>query len=288
MASAQTLRPLLRPWLSALRQRSEHTARNYDVCVRRFLDELGDRELDPDAVGDYLESLRGLAPGSRAAHISAVRSFLRVAQSQGLIEKSPVDLLIRPCVAITSYGRYLDVDELRQLIAAARALSPTHYAIVLLLAGTGLRVSEAAGAEWRDVYRDPAGRVGLRVIGKGGKERVVKIRADVLAALAHLHGTDELDASDRTPLFPSPRGGAYTAWALWAKTREAVEKSGISKPASCHWLRHSHATLAAHGGSSAFEIMDALGHSKLETSQRYVHMAVGLQHTTVDALPAFE
>lgn len=288
MASGETLRPLLRPWLAALRQRSEATARNYEVACRQFLDELGDRELDPDAVADYLESLRGLAPGSRATKISAVRSFLRVAQAQGLIEKSPVDLLIRPRVAITSYGRYLDVDELRQLIAAARELGPVHYAIVLLLAGTGLRVSEAAGAEFRDVFRDPAGRVGLRVIGKGSKERVVKLRADVFDALALLHGSDELDGSDRTPLFPSPRGGAYTSWALWAKTREAVANAGLSKPASCHWLRHSHATLAAHGGASAFEIMDALGHSKLETSQRYVHMAIGLQHTTVDALPAFE
>jgi integrase/recombinase XerD len=287
-ATAAELRPLLRPWITALRQRSEHTARNYEAAVRRFLDEVGDRELDPDAVADYLDSLRGLAPGSRAAHISATRSFLRVAQSQGLIEKSPVDLLIRPHVAITSYGRYLDVDELRQLVAAARELGPTHHALVLLLAGTGLRVSEAAGAEWRDVYRDPAGRVGLRVIGKGGRERVVKLRADVLAALAHLHGTDELDASDRTPLLPSTRGGAYCTRALAQKMTEAVAKAGLSKPASCHWLRHSHATLAAHGGSTVFEIMESLGHSKLETSQRYLHMATGLTTTTVDALPAFE
>lgn len=287
MAKAETLRPLLRPWLAALRQRSGHTARNYEGCVRRFLDELGDSELEPDAVADYLESLGGLAPGSRAAHISAVRSFLRVAQSQGLIEKSPVELLIRPHVAITSFGRYLDIDEIRRLVAAARELGDTHLAVVVVLAGTGMRVSELAGAEWRDLFRDPSGRLGLRVPGKGGKERVVKIREDVFATLADLHGSDELDARERTPLLPSPRGGAYCTVSLWQMVKDAVEKAELSKPASPHWLRHSHATLAAHGGASAFEIRDALGHSRLETSQRYVHMARGLEHTTVDALPAF-
>jgi site-specific recombinase XerD len=286
--SATELRPLLRPWLAALRQRSEHTARNYEVACRRFLDELGEREVDPQAIADYLDSLRGLAPGSRAAHISAVRSFLKLAQDQGVIERSPRELLVRPRVAITSYGRFLNVDEIRAVVAAARELGPLHEAIVLLLAGTGLRVSEAAGAEWRDLFHDPAGRLGLRVVGKSGKERVVKIRGDVFAAIVRLHGSDELDASDRMPLFPSPRGGAYSSWSLWAKFRGAVGKSGITKPASPHWARHSHATLAAAGGSTAFEIMGALGHAKLETSQRYVHMATGLERTTVDALPAFE
>jgi len=287
MAKAETLRPVLRPWIAALRQRSEHTARNYEGACRRFLEELGDRELDPDAAADYMESLRGLAPGSRAAHISAVRSFLRVAQAQGLIEKSPVDLLIRPNVSITSYGRYLDIDEIRRLVAAARELGDTHLAVVVALAGTGLRVSELARAEWRDVFRDPSGRLGLRVIGKGEKERVVKLRDDVFAVLAQLHGSDDLDARDRTPLLPSPRGGAYCTVSLWQMVKDAVEKAQLTKPASPHWLRHTHATLAAHGGASAFEIRDALGHSRLETSQRYVHMARGLEHTTVDALPSF-
>lgn len=289
MASAGDLRPILRPWLTALRQRSEHTATNYAVCCERFLRELGDRELDPDAVADYLESLRGLAPGSRAAHISAVRSFLRVAQSQGLIEKSPVDLLIRPTVAITSYGRYLDLDELRRLVAAAKDAGPMPYALVLLLATTGLRISEAAGAEWRDLYKDPSGRLGLRVVhGKGGKERVCKMRDDAFQALATVHGSSELDASDRTPLLPSPRGGSYSTVALWQMVKNATRDAQLTKPASPHWLRHTAATLSAHGGASAFEIQAGLGHSRLDTAARYVHMARGLERTMTDALPAFE
>src|SRR5947209_7465316 len=130
MATGSDLRPLLRPWLSAVAQRSECTARNYRVACEQFLDSVGDRVVDPEAVGDYVDSLRGLAAGSRATKISAVRSFLKVAQAQGLLERSPRELLIRPHVSITSYGRYLDVDELRRLIAAARELGPQHLATV--------------------------------------------------------------------------------------------------------------------------------------------------------------
>jgi site-specific recombinase XerD len=231
MATETQLRPLLRPWLAALRQRSEATARGYDVAVTRFLHGLGDGELDPDAIADYLESLAdsGLTAGSQAMYISAVRSFLKVAQSQGLVDKSPREFLIRPRVGITSYGRYLDLEELRRLIGAATGLSPTHRATVLLLWSTGLRVSEAAGARWLDVFKDPAGRVGLRVVhGKGGKERIVALVPETLSALAAIRkgehaGSEELDAADKSlPSITERR--AYTAWSLWRLVKDASRR----------------------------------------------------------------
>lgn len=277
---------LLEIWSASLRSRSTNTARSYHHCVSRFLEEV-DGELTEEDVAGYLDSLQELAPASRAHHVSAVRSFLKFAQGQGAIERSPVDLLVRPRVTVTSLNRYLDIDEIRRLVAAARTLGPRHYAVVMLLVGTGVRVGEASGATWRDLFRDPDGRLGLRVLGKGGKERVVKIRDDVFAAVAALHGSEQLNQRDQTALLPSSRGGGYSQQGLWKLVNEAVDAAGIDKPASPHWLRHTHATLAAHGGASAFEIRDALGHSRLETSQRYVHAARGLEHTPVDSLPAF-
>jgi len=277
---------LLEIWASGLRSRSPHTARSYHHAVRRFLDRLGEKLIEED-VAEYLDSLGDLAPASRAHHISAVRSFLKFAQGQGAIDRSPVDLLVRPRVTVTSLQRYLDEGELKQLVAAAKKLSPRHHAVVMLLAGTGIRVGEASGASWRDLFRDPDGRLGLRVLGKASKERVVKIRDDVFQALAALHGADKLDARDTRPLLPSSPTRSYSQQGLWKLISEAVVVAGIDKPASPHWLRHTHATLAAHGGASAFEVRDALGHARLETSQRYVAAARGLEKTTVDSLPAF-
>src|SRR5262249_33966129 len=152
-------------------QHSENTARKYESAVVRFLDEIGDRELQPDVLVEYTQSLHDLAPSSQAAHISAARSFLRVAQSQGLIPRSPVEWLRRPKVQVSPYGKWLDLDELSRLAAAARQLGPTYVALLALLWTTGLRVSEAAGARWCDLYADTEGRIGLRVMhAKGGKE----------------------------------------------------------------------------------------------------------------------
>lgn len=289
MPTGDDLRPLLRPWLASLAQRSEATARNYRVSVEQFLTVVEGSEIDPDAIGDYLESLDGLAAASRAAKISAVRSFLAVCQANGLIEKSPREFLVRPKVTVTSLGRYLQLDQMRVLLAAARRLGPMHEALILTLWTTGARIGEVARAEWRDLFADPEGNVGWRVFGKGGgKERIVKVQPDTLAALARVHGSGELDPGDKRPLFPSPSasgGGPYSSWSLWSKAKEAVELAGLPSTVSPHWLRHSCLTWSAHGGASAFQIQWQAGHSKLETASRYVHLATGLRDTATDRLP---
>lgn len=286
-ATGATLSPLLEPWTRSLAGRSKHTARSYEACVSRFLEAVGDEPLGPQSLGRYLADLdaAGLAPASRAHHVSAVRSFLRFAQRQGLIDPGPLDLLVRPRVAITSMNRYLDEGELRRLLAAARELGPRHEAVCALLALTGLRITEAADAEWRHLFRDPDGRLGLLVVGKGGKERVVKVADPLFVILAARHGADHLDARDRSPLLVDARGSAYTSNGLWRLVRAAVDAAGIDKPASPHWLRHSFATLAARGGASAYTVQASLGHARLETAQRYIHWARGLADQAVDHLP---
>lgn len=282
--SRRALERLLERWVAGLASRSEHTARSYRRAAQDFLTHVDDGDLG-SAVASYLGSLGGLSAASRAHHVSAVRSFLRFAKEQGALVRSAEDLLVRPRVAVTSYGRYLNIEEVRDLLAAAAGLSARHLAAVAALALTGLRVSELTGARWRDLFRDPERRLGLRVVGKGGKERVVKVREDLFRLLAELHGSDELDARDDSPLLPDSRGTAYTTRGVHKLVAQAAEASGVPKPVSPHWLRHTHATLAAAGGASAFTIQASLGHARLETSQRYVHWARGLKETTVDSLP---
>jgi integrase/recombinase XerD len=280
------LRQLLDAWTSGLSMRSTETARSYRMTVSSFLTATRGNVGDVHDAVAYVKSLDGYAPATRAHHISAVRSFLRFARAQGAVEASVDSVLVRPRVSVTSYGRYLTADEARTLVTAAQNRSIRHLAAVLALVLTGLRVSELAGARWRDLYLDPQGRLGLRIIGKGGSERVVKVRDDLFSVLTSLHGSYQLDARDATPLIPNCSGGPYAARGLHNLVAQAVKDSGIRKPVSPHWLRHTHAVLAAAGGSSALVIQESLGHSRLETSQRYIHWARGLAETTVDALPA--
>ncbi len=293
MDSSRELRTLLERWGRRLQGRSPQTARSYRHVVAGFIDSLGGKRLSTAAAERWVEGLRGLAPATQAHRISAVKTFLRYGQDQGLVSKGPIDVLVRPRVTVTSYGRYLTAEELGVLFGAARDLSPRHFGTVAALTLTGCRVSELAGARWGDLYLDPAGRLGLRIVGKGGKERAVKVRRDLFETLAALHGSAELDADDPTPLIPGQRSRngapACSTRTLQRLVGDAVATAvaaGLKKRrASAHYLRHSHATLAAAAGADAFVIQASLGHSRLETSQRYVHLARGLAETTVDALP---
>lgn len=273
-------------WIAGLESRSPNTARSYRYAVERFLQHLEGGEFTNETVSGYLRSLTDLAASSRAHHISAVRSFLKWSRYQGILDERPEHLLVRPRVTVTSYGRYLTVNELRLLVDAAASLSPRHHAAAVTLALTGLRVSELVRAEWRDLFQDPEGRIGLRVLGKGDKERVIRVRDDLMEVLSALHGSGDLNAKDRTPLIPSSRAGPYSTRGVHKLVVQATEAAGIDKPVSPHWLRHSHATLAAAGGAPAVVIQASLGHARLETSQRYIHWARGLEETTVDSLPS--
>ena len=294
IAAATDLRPLLEPWLASLAQRSECTARNRRVSVTRFLDELGDEELTPASLTAYTQSLTDLAVSSQAQHISDVRSFLSVCQTEGLIPRSPVEWLRRPKVTVSPHGKWLQLEELRALAKAARELGATHCALVSLLWTTGLRVSEAAGASWGDVFVDPVGRVGLRVLhAKGGVERQVRLLPETVEALATIRrgphaGTGTIDPKDDSPLLPSPRGGAYGTWALWRKIKDAAEKAGIDRNVHPHSYRHSHATWAAAGDADVLTLMQSLGHRKAETTMAYVGLAKGLARTSTDHLPALD
>ncbi len=114
----------------------------------------------------------------------------------------------------------------------------------------------------------------------------MRVRDDLFAALSELRGSSQLDATDKSPLLPSRDGTAYSTRGVHKLIAQATEASSVTKPVSPHWLRHTHATLAASGGASAVVIQASLGHAHLETSQRYIHWARGLEETTVDSLPA--
>ena len=280
---------IARTWVQGLRARSTKTAIAYADAVNRFLEYVAKpvTEITVQDALAYVGSLAdsGLARASVAHHISAIRSFLRHCQGLGLIPSTPLDALKRPRVVITSMNRYLTRDEAERLLSAAKGISPQAHLAVAMMLLTGLRVSELAQAEWRHVFKDPQGNIGLLVHGKGGKERVVAIRDDLWELVSkdrRRRGlTDSLDARDRSPLVADRQGTPYSAVGLWKVVKKATRAAGIEKDVSPHWLRHSFGTLAALGGANVFQIQAAMGHAQITTSQRYIHWARGLADSAV-------
>ena len=161
------------------------------------------------------------------------------------------------------------------MVAAA---PPKGRALLLLLGTTGLRISEALGATWAHVYTDPSGKVRLRVIGKGGKAREVKLLPAVVEALGPFKTAPD------APLLPGRPGMPWSKENADGMLRRIAKAAGVDKAVSAHWLRHFMATQALAGGMDLLRVQADLGHSALATTQRYLHAAKGLQRTSADII----
>lgn len=238
--------------------------------------------------GATLEEL-GLATATRARAIATVRSLLRFAHETGYLSYDVGRALRTPRKTESNHQRYLTPGEAERLLDAARERGLRDLLVVAVLLGTGLRCAELAGASWGDLFADPDGRVGLRVHGKGGKDRDAKIRSDlwsVLVAERAVRGLDaELDPGDDAPLVVNRTGERLTERGVHRVVVACAKKARLKKAVSPHWLRHTHATLSLQGGASVVQVREQLGHASLATSSIYLHHAHGLVDTAADHLP---
>ena len=237
------------------------------------------------AVGDasveelerWLAAMRadGLAPSTVARRVSAVRSYFRHLILIGTRGDNPAAGLQLPRRG-RRLPRALSPAETERLIEAADGTTPRtrrDRALVELLYGAGLRVSEAVGLDRSAV--DTEERI-VRVLGKGGKERLVPLgRPAAEAVRKYLAlGRPHLDRRYRPELFLNARGGPLTRAGAFLILRKLAGKAGL-EPARVHphLLRHSFATHLLEGGADLRSVQEMLGHADLGTTERYTHVS---------------
>jgi len=225
----------------------------------------------------YLADLRarGLAATTVARRAASARSFYRHQQLLGARPDNPAADLDLPRRRRT-LPRTLSPGEAERLIDAAVGTTPRAMrdsALVELLYGAGLRVSEAVGLERGGVDLD--GRL-VRAVGKGQKERVVPIGREAAEALRRYlaHGRPFLDRRRRPELFLNAQGGALTRAGAFLILRRLAEKAGL-EPGRVHphLLRHSFATHLLEGGADLRSVQEMLGHADLATTELYTHVS---------------
>jgi integrase/recombinase XerD len=224
----------------------------------------------------YIAQLRadGLAATTIARRTAAVRSFYRHQQLLGDRDDNPAAALQLPRRP-KPLPKTLSPGEAERLIEAAAGTQPRSLrdqALVELLYGAGLRVSEAIGLEKAGVDLD--GRL-VRVTGKGGKERVVPIGRHAAQALRRYlsRGRPFLDARHRPELFLNARGGALTRAGAFLILRKLAQKAGLDpRRVHPHLLRHSFATHLLEGGADLRSVQEMLGHADLSTTELYTHV----------------
>ena len=217
----------------------------------------------------------GLAPSTIARRASAARSYFRHLGLIGVRSDNPASALVLPKRG-RRLPRALSPGETERLIDAATGTTPRtlrNRALVELLYGAGLRVSEAVGLEKGAV--DIEERI-VRVVGKGGKERLVPLGRPAAEAVRRYLalGRPHLDRRYRYELFLNARGGPLTRAGAFLILRRLAERAGL-EPARVHphLLRHSFATHLLEGGADLRSVQEMLGHADLGTTERYTHIS---------------
>ncbi len=232
--------------------------------------------VDAALVSTYLVRLgrQGLGTRSAARHLSAVRGFGRFLVRERVIPGDPCELVERPRVA-RKLPRVLVLEEVERILGApdpATRRGIRDRAILHVMYGAGLRVSEVAGLELGDLDR----KKGLvSPLGKGQKRRLVPLGEPALDAVdAWLAVRAELPgAASSTVLFLSPRGGRLARQYLWKMLVDYARGVGIAKPSSPHKLRHSFATHLLENGADLRSVQALLGHADISTTELYTHLA---------------
>jgi integrase/recombinase XerC len=273
-------------WLAGQRRAAEATVVNYGRDVAGFLGFLTTHlgtEPDRDALGRLTQAdLRawlahlaasGLAPPSRARALSAVRGFFRfLARTGGPLNPAAAALgspRRRPPVPrALAEAEAMTVTEAISEDAAEPWVAARDAAVAALLYGAGLRIAEALSLTRAEAPL-PGGDSGLRVRGKGNKERVVPILSAVRERVAAYLALCPHAPGPGAPLFVGVRGGALNQRQVRAAMIALRRRLGLPEHATPHALRHSFATHLLESGADLRAIQDLLGHASLSTTQRY-------------------
>jgi integrase/recombinase XerC len=239
-------------------------------------------QVEPAAVRAFLGALtrEGLGKKSQGRTLSTVRGLFRHAVREGTLPASPA-AVVRTPKAPQHLPRHLRPAEVEAVLAAAveidGPLALRDRALLELLYASGLRVGELVSLDWRDL--DLSARV-LRVVGKGGKERMVPFGVPSSDALrAWLSAWESVRGAaaasdDEMPVFLNARGGRLTDRSVRRVLDRSVEGAAIATGVHPHTLRHSFATHLLEAGADLRAIQELLGHSSLSTTQKYTHVEV--------------
>jgi integrase/recombinase XerC len=276
-----------RAWLAAERRLAPRSVAAYQQDLAAFLAFLAEHAGGPVRLADLgrLKTLdfrawlasrhrQELARSSTARAMAAVRGFFRYLDRRHQLHNPTLAAMRtprfrRPLPRPLSPGQARDLTDSAEAARAEPWVGKRDTALLLLLYGAGLRIGEALALDRRDFGGDPAGLKGLRVLGKGSKERIVPMLPLVTAAVADYLAACPLPMTAAAPLFLGVRGGRLQPSVVQRQVRSLRATLGLPETATPHALRHSFATHLLGDGADLRAIQELLGHASLSTTQGY-------------------
>lgn len=272
--------------LSLQRRVSEKTVEAYDRDVEQFLRFLtgyfagapGLKDIEnlrpADIRGFLAQRRRRDDVGGRtlARGLAGIRSFFRFLEKQGLVNPAALSA-VRPPRESRPLPRPLPASQARAVTLTENILHDDPWiaardaAVLTLLYGGGLRISEALSLTAAEAPK--AGQKSMRVVGKGGKERIVPILPVIVTAIEAYIALCPYVLPKDEPLFRGARGGPLRARLIQGALQKLRSALGLPDKATPHALRHSFATHLLEAGGDLRSIQELLGHASLSTTQIY-------------------
>ena len=294
-----------RQWLAAQRQASPTTVATYKEGLRLLFlfaskklgkppTALEPEDLDRDMVLAFLHHLeneRGNTVRTRNARLAAIRSFFRYAASceplvmgvAGRVSSIPCKRTVQKAIS------FLSIEELQAILNVPNkhtTLGRRDYALLLLLARTGARVSEAISVNASDVRMERPWHVLLR--GKGSKERIVPLDANTVEVLRALCKQRNLPRNSDSPLFVNAQGqrltrfGALHIVSRTVRVARQICHSLGKRAISPHTFRHTVAMQLLQAGVDLTTIRSWLGHVSVQTTHQYVEADIEMKRKALE------
>ena len=226
----------------------------------------------------------GLGASSQSRILSGLRTFFKYLLLEDVISKNPVQLIEAPRLT-RKLPEVLSVEEIEKIISSvdlSKDLAHRNKAIIEILYGCGLRVSELIDLRLSDLFFNDGF---IRIIGKGDKQRLVPVGNNAIKAV-HLYMDKErnhLTIHDewRDIVFLNRRGKQLTRVMIFNIVKELARQAGIQKKVSPHTFRHSFASHLVDGGADLRAVQEMLGHQSILTTEIYTHLDSGYLRSTV-------
>jgi len=265
--------------LQVERNLSRNTVAAYSEDLKKLLNFLHVNNyrlagLDSEKIISFILFLKkqGLSSSTIVRTLSSVRNFYKFLAGQGIMKTDSLPLIESPKVHRT-LPEVLNKDEVNLLIKNITGTRDNirNLAMIELIYGAGLRVSEASGIRIADINFE---KNSIRITGKGSRERIVFMNRNSLAATQrYLEARNKMKKAAASPyLFVNNRGGKISRQSIWKLIKKLNALSSTGKNVYPHTLRHSFATHLLEGGLDLRIVQELLGHKTLATTEIYTHI----------------
>ncbi|MHB9056757.1 MAG: site-specific tyrosine recombinase XerD [Paludibacteraceae bacterium] len=269
---------------------SDNTVKGYERDIQKLFSYLNDAHVKPEEA--RIEHLRdfiieiaeiGINARSQARLISSIKSFFRFLIYKDKISQDPTELLEAPRLGL-HLPEVLSVEEIDQIIAAIDLSKPEgqrNRAIIEVLYGSGLRVSELINLKLSNIYFDEDY---MLVEGKGNKQRLVPLSDESVKQIGYWRldrNRLNIKKGNEDYLFLNRLGSKLTRAMIFTIVKDLAAYAGIKKNVSPHTFRHSFATHLLENGANLRVIQQLLGHESITTTELYTHIDVHYLRETI-------